>query len=231
MTREEQRVRNSAHPRFVLEALAIKLARLSDLRAIEDLIARVDQPTPGRPPGEADETPKGPQGGAQSPGKRTAPAPGPRPASSVGAAAAVESATPIRPQAEPGDQAAVEAFLKRVHEERGALGGFLEEASWIEIKGETLEIAFGEKHGFFREKIEGRENLEYLKRMAGESAGRDLTIKVTVATPGAVESRTLSPGDAEESRRRRLRETAEKTPIVRTLLNAFDGQIVDVDQV
>src|SRR5204863_153349 len=44
------------------------------------------------------------------------------------------------------DQAVVEAFLKRVHEERGALGGFLEAASWIEIEDATLEMAFGAKN-------------------------------------------------------------------------------------
>ncbi|MGH9749540.1 MAG: DNA polymerase III subunit gamma/tau, partial [Candidatus Polarisedimenticolia bacterium] len=39
LTREEQRVKNSAHPRYLLEALAIKLARLADLTPIEDLLA------------------------------------------------------------------------------------------------------------------------------------------------------------------------------------------------
>src|SRR5437867_2310237 len=42
MTREEQRVKHSSHPRFLLEALAIKLARLADLRPIEELVAQVE---------------------------------------------------------------------------------------------------------------------------------------------------------------------------------------------
>ena len=66
--------------------------------------------------------------------------------------------------------------------------------------------------------------------MARETAGRDLAIRVTVATPGAVESRSVSPDQAEDTRRRRLREAAEKAPVVRALLHAFGGQIVDVDQ-
>jgi len=139
-------------------------------------------------------------------------------------------AAPIRPQAEASDKAAIEAFLKRVHEGRGALGGFLEEAAWIEIKNEALEIAFGEKQGFFREKIEGRESLEYLKQVARETLGRDLAIKVTLATPGSIEGRVLSPDDAAASRRQRLRDEAEKAPVVRALLHAFEGRIVDVDQ-
>src|SRR5437899_6046186 len=67
MTREEQRVKNSSHPRFLLEALAIKLARLADLRPIEELVARVEGTASGRPPGEAEgATPKRPAGPSPS---------------------------------------------------------------------------------------------------------------------------------------------------------------------
>ena len=137
---------------------------------------------------------------------------------------------PIPARSEAPDRAVVEAFLKRVHDERGAIGGFLEEASWIEIRGNALQIAFGEKQGFFREKIESRDSLDYLKRVARDASGRDLEIQVTVATPGLVESRTLPPEAAEEKKRLRLRETAEKAPLVRSLLDTFGGRIVDVDQ-
>jgi len=245
MTREEYRIKNSTHPRFLLEALAIKLARLSDLKPIEELVAWVDGRTAGGPP-DASGAGRPPRpGGREAPGGKitaasgerpdpgTAPpapgrAPGPGPVTVPGRA--VEVAAPIPPQEEASERAAVEAFLKRVHEGRGALGGFLEEASWIEIKDGRLEIAFGEKQGFFKEKIEGRESIEYLKRVARETLGRDLAIKVTVATPGSIEARALSPEDAAASQRRRLREEAEKAPVVQALLSAFEGRIVDVDQ-
>ena len=220
MTREEQRVKNSSHPRFLLEALAIKLARLADLRPIEELVAQMEGTASGRPPGEADgATPKRPAGPSPS-DPRTAPVSG---APSGGGAAATRAGT--------RDQAVVEAFLKRVHEERGALGGFLEAASWIEIEDAALEIAFGEKHLVFREKIEARENLEYLRRVARDVAGRDLAIKVTVATPGVVAGRAAAQGESEETRKERLRREAERAPMVRSLLDTFGGRIVDVDPV
>ncbi len=221
MTREEPRVKGSAHPRFLLEALAIKLARLSELRPIEDLIAAIDRVPSGRPPEETG----GPGPGGARP--RTSPAPGrqssPAPAATAHGAASVEPAAPAR------EQAIVESILRRVHQERGALGGLLEEASWVEIAGDTFQIAFSEKHGFFKEKVESRENLDYLGAVAREAAGRVLAIQVHLAGPG------LSPGARavgrpEETSRERLREAAEKTPIVRTLLDAFNGQIVDVEQ-
>ena len=241
MTREEYRIKNSTHPRFLLEALAIKLARLSDLKPIEELVAWVDGRTAGGPP-DASGAGRPPRpGGREAPGGKITtasgersdpgmapPAPGRGPVTIPGPG--VEAAAPIRVQEEASERAAVEALLKRVHEGRGALGGFLEEASWIEIKDETLEIAFGVKQGFFKEKIEGRESIEYLRQVARETLGRDLAIKVTVATPGSIEARVLSPEDAAASRRRRLLEEAEKAPVVQALLSAFDGRIVDVDQ-
>ena len=117
-----------------------------------------------------------------------------------------------------------------MHQERGALGGLLEEASWVEITGDTLRIAFNEKHGFFKEKVESRDSLDYLGMVAREVAGRALAIQVTVAGPGVEGDAASSSARPEGTSRERLREAAEKTPIVRTLLDAFNGQIVDVDQ-
>ena len=117
-----------------------------------------------------------------------------------------------------------------MHQERGALGGLLEEASWVEISGDTLHIAFNEKQGFFKEKVESRDNLDYLGALARETAGRVLAIQVRVAGPGIGDGAARSSTRPEEATRERLREAAEKTPIVRTLLDAFNGQIVDVEQ-
>ena len=248
MTREEYRVKNSGHPRFLLEALAIKLARLADLTPIEDLIARAGS----APHGEADETPPRPRTTPAGGSHKAGAAPGPLHAS----AASPSSPMPSSAAAEPGsvtvfatlpvraadaipaaradsggrDQAAVEGILKRVHQERQALGGFLEEASWIDIEGDALVIAFNEKHAFFREKVEARESLDCLRRVAREVAGRDLAVRVTVAAPGVAAGRAPSPAETADLNKQRMREAAEKTPLVRSLLDAFGGQIVDVEQ-
>ena len=262
MTREEYRVKNSGHPRFLLEALAIKLARLADLTPIEDLIARTGSTPDGHARDEAGEAPARPRpapgGGAHKTGATTGPLlAGPAaavqaapasvsPARTPVTAAAAEPGTvtvfatlpapatdviaPARPEAGGRDQAVVEGILKRVHQERQALGGFLEEASWIEIEGDQLVIAFNEKHAFFREKVEARESLDCLRRVAREVAGRDLGVKVSVAAPGMAAGRAPSPVETADAQKQRMREAAEKTPLVRTLLDTFGGQIVDVEQ-
>ena len=249
MTREEYRVKSSGHPRFLLEALAIKLARLADLTPIEDLIARAGSAPDGPDRDGAGEAPPRPRTTPAGGSHKAGAAPGPLLASAAvaGAAAAEPGAVTVfatlpaqaadanpAASADPGgrDQAAVEAILKRVHQERQALGGFLEEASWIEIDGDALVIAFNEKHSFFREKVEARESLDCLRRVAREVAGRDLAVRVTVAAPGmAAAGRAPSPAETKDLQKQRMREAAEKTPLVRSLLDAFGGQIVDVEQV
>jgi DNA polymerase-3 subunit gamma/tau len=224
ITREEQRVKNSAHPRYLLEALAIKLARLADLQPIEDLIARLDRTAGGSaapPAGTA-----GPKAGSTGAPRRR-PTAGAAPTASAAPPTARAAETP----AAPGRTATVEAFLKKVHDERGAIGGFLGQARWVEIVGDVLEIAFGEKQSFFRDKVASRDTVEFLARAAKEVAGRPLEVKVVVASPATIDRVvTDTPVVDDSARRDALRREAEQEPIVKTLLETFEGEIVDVDQ-
>ncbi len=209
MTREEQRLKHTAHPRYLLEALAIKMARLADLKSIEDLVARLD----------ADPPHEGPDGPDRSvPRARTA------------VAAPEHDAAPGGNRAAGGDAALVEKILQKVHDESGPLGGCLSHADWVEIAGDTLRIAFPEKHGFFREKVEAREALEYLKGVARHVTGRPLAVSV-VATSPEVRDRREAAADTPERRSQDLREQAMKEPAVRGLLDAFGGEIVDIESV
>jgi DNA polymerase III subunit gamma/tau len=223
MTREEYRLKNSTHPRFLLEALAVKLARLADLRPLEEILAGL-----GRPGDGPEDAGAGPPR-ATSPASPPAGPPSRDRSESRPVPAAQGSAAPARAVAATPDQAIVEAILKRVHDERGALGGFLGQASWLEITDGALEIAFNEKHAFFKEKVEAREAMDYLRAVARETAGRDLRVKVVLASPAALDTRIVSEAEAEGSRKRRLREEAMRQPIVQTLLDAFGGEIIDVE--
>ncbi|HEU4402438.1 MAG TPA: DNA polymerase III subunit gamma/tau [Candidatus Polarisedimenticolia bacterium] len=245
LTREEYRLKTASHPRFLLEALAIKLARLADLRPIEELIARLEEgpegpapgpgparragaPPPAAPPRDRVESRPAAPSPVVTPA-RTEPAPAPI-SIGTGPAPAPTTASPAAPPSPARqEQAVIEAILKRVHDERGALGGFLGQASWLEITEDALEIAFAEKQGFFREKVESREALEYLRGVARQIAGRELKIRIAVASPAALDTRTVSAAEAEESRKRRLREEAMRQPVMQTLLDAFGGEIIDVE--
>jgi DNA polymerase-3 subunit gamma/tau len=261
LTREEPRLKNTGHPRYLFEALAIKLARLADLKPLEEILARLEG-TAGEP-GEAAPRPSAPgapapgaPGPPRSPARRTLPAEAspagetaPRSAAPAPAAErvpttpaaeraapapSVDRAAPADPAGDPaaGDTALVETILRRVHDERAALGGFLAQAAWVEIAGEALQIAFQEKHGFFREKVEGRESVEYLKRVTREVTGRDLAIKVTAVSPAVLGARpAAASSEAAEARRRRLTDEAMREPILKTIVEALGAEVVEVDGV
>jgi DNA polymerase-3 subunit gamma/tau len=224
ITREELRVKNSAHPRYLLEAMAIKLARLADLQPLEELIARFSRAAdePGPPPAP----PAGPKAGTTGPSRRRSSAGAASPPSPEAAAQRAPSAA-----AAGGDTSTVETFLKRVHDERGAIGGFLGQARWVEIVGDVLEIAYGEKQSFFRDKVASRETVDYLQRVANEVAGRALEVKVVVASADTID-RVVSetPVVDQGARKDALRREALQEPIVKTLLETFEGEIVDVEQ-
>ncbi len=240
LTREEPRLKSSAHPRFLLEALAIKMARLADLRPLEELIARLD----GTADGPSD--PRASSARPQSAGVRPAPAAAPV-APSLPPAAAPGTGAVGAEMSGGSEMAHVEAILRRVHEERAALGGFLGQASWVEIRDGALQIAFLEKHAFFREKVQGREAADYLRRIAHEVTGRDLVVQVSVSSPAptampapaataraaiaeAAQAATVE-AEPEETRKRRLRDEAMREPAMKALLETFGGEIVDVDAV
>ncbi|HEX9426933.1 MAG TPA: DNA polymerase III subunit gamma/tau, partial [Candidatus Polarisedimenticolia bacterium] len=248
LTREEPRLKGSAHPRFLLEALAIKMTRLADLRPLEELIARLEGS------GQAPADPRPSSSRTTAAGSLPArPAPATAPAASP-AAATLPAPADGGGMTDGAGMAVVEAILKRVHEERAALGGFLGQASWVEIRDGALRIAFLEKHSFFREKVQSRDSAEYLKRVAREVSGRDLVIQVSIATPapagpgaaGAGLAATAGPAaeagsgtiarppanaEADETRKRRLKDEALREPAMQKLLETFGGEIVDVDVV
>jgi hypothetical protein len=75
-----------------------------------------------------------------------------------------------------------------VHEERGAVGAFLEQAVWIQATEETLQIVFSESQAFFRDKVQSREVSDYLRRVARTLSGRDLKIQVETGMPGSYDA-------------------------------------------
>ena len=289
VTREETRIKNSSHARFLLEALGIRLARLADLKPIEEILASLEgpgsgAPSPGAKPAGADPGTRGAAPGA-APGRPPA-APAPGPSRSVSAAPSAEPAAPIpvATEAPVSSPAFVEALLQRVHEERVAIGSMLEQAIWIQAAEESLRIVFSEKHGFFRDKVQSREVSEYLRSAVRALSGRDLRIVVETGAPGSFEPMSLgaaAPGMAapraaasvatplnpaaaaprasvptaapagppaapragattgaaprpaariiDDAGRQALRDRALQEPAVRSVMDLFGGEIVDVE--
>jgi DNA polymerase-3 subunit gamma/tau len=282
VTREEGRIKNSTHARFLLEALGIRLARLADLQPIEEILAALEGPGTAAPAPGATGAPVRPAG--SDGGTRGAAPSAPRPP--AGPVAAAETASPapipVATEAPVPSQALVEALLQRVHEERVAIGSMLEQAIWIQAAEESLRIVFSEKHGFFRDKVQSREVSEYLRTTARALSGRDRRIVVETGAPGSFAPMALgaaaatataaitpappavapmpppaalpasaarpapaaaaparpAPGGAapkpaprllDDVSRQALRDRALQEPAVRTVMDLFGGEIVDVE--
>jgi DNA polymerase-3 subunit gamma/tau len=258
MTREAGRLRNATHARTLLEALGIKLARLADLAPLEEILARLDEegpavPRPGPKPPAAGPPAAGPKAGSGE-GRGTKPAPRPE------APADRSTSAPATAMAEPpaaGSQEFVEALLRRVHEERGVIGGMLEQAVWIQASDDALHVVFGDKHTFFRDKVQSRDVADYLKRVGRELSGRELRLVVETGTasasdhmaatpsarpvtlaapasaPAGIPTATDAPKPAAKapdgaSRQARLAQALEQ-PAVKSILDLFGGEVVDFE--
>jgi DNA polymerase III subunit gamma/tau len=337
MTREEPRLKHSTHARFLLEALAIKLARLADLEPIEAILARLEGaggPTtgvpgngPGAPPRPRPGVATAPVGGGApaptaggasptagavspttaplttaspttaspttAPPKAASPAPaGPAglrdaaaeapdgdPIGALRAAIArtpppqakVPNSRPVRPaeglapseparampprssgtdaaaDASNGSPSLVQSIVERVRGERSAIASMLDQATSVEMIGDTLRILFDEPQEFFREKVKSREVSGYLTGIARAVAGKNLKLEVEAAPasaapamprrgPGAGASAGGGPGAAtgrltDAAGRRALIDQAAQEPAVRSLLDLFGGEIIDIEPI
>ncbi|HEV8198877.1 MAG TPA: DNA polymerase III subunit gamma/tau [Candidatus Polarisedimenticolia bacterium] len=212
VTREEGRIKNSTHARFLLEALGIRLARLADLKPIEEILAALEgpggpTPQPGGPKPVGSMPPDTGRGTASA-GRASPATPGPGSSRTMSAAPAPAAVMPVAEPLPAGvpvlsatdapvpSQAFVEALLQRVHEERVTIGSMLEQAIWIQPAEDALRIVFSEKQTFFRDKVQSRDVTEYLKKTARELSGCDLRIVVETGAPGSFEPMALGAAAA-----------------------------------
>ncbi len=226
IAREEGRIRFSAQPRYLLEALAVRLCHLADLTPLADLLARF----PGGEEGER-EKPKA----APSPRRSASPAPEP-PARSAPAEQppAPFPATAAGGGPEPADvRRQVELVLERVYAEKSTLGGFLSHASFFDLEDNAFIISLPEDKAMFRASIERREYLAVIRNAVEEVTGRRVEVKVRLTQPvPAAEIAAPAAGEAGgEAKKKRLLEEANRSPVVQSFLDLFQGEITDIEEV
>ncbi|MBI3448242.1 MAG: DNA polymerase III subunit gamma/tau [Acidobacteria bacterium] len=204
-------IRNAAQPRFVLEAAALRLARLADLAPIEEVIARLQG-------GSAPAAGSAPRAGGP------AATPSARPAQAAPGALAPPSPAP---GATPEAGGFRERLLAAVQSKKMSLRTYLEMARRVALDGDVVEIAFGEKQSFSRDAIETADARATIEAAASEIAGRPVRVRTALEAPGQDEP---AP-EAAPARRDRLIEAAMKQPEVRMVMETFRGQIVDIQEI
>jgi hypothetical protein len=113
----------------------------------------------------------------------------------------------------------------------------LEGARRAALEGNELCLEFAPDAKHLRDSLSKSENVKILREVCKEITGRDLGVRFTIGDGEAGEM-SGAPVSKEETERReklldkqRLRETAEKDPVVQQMLRTFRGEIVDVKRV
>lgn len=113
----------------------------------------------------------------------------------------------------------------------------LEGARQVSLAGNELCLEFAPDARHLRDTLAKSDNVKILREVCKEVTGRDLGVRFVIAD-GAAGEVSGAPISKEETERReqlldkqRLRETAEKDPVVQQMLRTFRGEIVDVKRV
>jgi hypothetical protein len=110
----------------------------------------------------------------------------------------------------------------------------LEGARRASLEGNELCLEFAPDARHLRDTLAKSENVKILREVCKEITARDLGVRFVVAdgeAAGAPTSKEEAERREQQLEKQRLRETAEKDPVVQQMLRTFRGEIVDVKRV
>lgn len=99
------------------------------------------------------------------------------------------------------------------------------------LQGDELYIEFAPEAKHLRDQLSKPDSIKTLREASHELLGRDIGLRIKVKEHGASTDEPLSKQEEERLEKQRLREAAEKHPMVQELLRTFRGEIVDVRRV
>ncbi|HKG60188.1 MAG TPA: DNA polymerase III subunit gamma/tau [Pyrinomonadaceae bacterium] len=231
----ETKLRAATQPRYQLEIGIVKLMELRGVESISEILQRLA--TLETNLGSEPVSTRTPSGSGGSPGKITperAPAASRSAGSSFTAAAAV---SPVleKPAEEKLETAAPPAELSPIERVKAVLEGqrkmllvtALEGAQATVFEESELCIEFAPAARHFRDTLSRADNNKFVRDACREVTGKEMGVRIVVKDPAA-EGEPLSRQDEQRLEKQRLRERAESSPVVQTMLKTFRGEIVDV---
>jgi DNA polymerase-3 subunit gamma/tau len=122
-----------------------------------------------------------------------------------------------------GGQREVENILNKLETQRKSmLLSVLDHAVSIRVDGNLLRVTFQPTDTTFRSRLEARDARKTLEETAREVLGREITLSVTAG------SDTAPPAAASTQEATAAKDKAEEHPAVRSLLDAFHGEVIEV---
>jgi DNA polymerase-3 subunit gamma/tau len=213
LSETETKLRAATQPRYQLEVGIVKLMELRGVESIGEILRRLDSLESG-------------SGGATPVPNKTAP-PKSVPASSVStsfvATAAATAPAPVAADASPFDR--VKSVLEG--QRKRFVVTALEAALTATLENNELFIEFAPQDRHLRETLLKPENAKLICEACREVTGQETGFRIAVKGPQA-EGEPRNPKDEDHLEKQRLREMAESSPNVQTMLKTFRGEIVDV---
>jgi DNA polymerase-3 subunit gamma/tau len=252
----ETKLRTATQPRYQIEIGLVKLMEMRRLQPMQQLFDRLSELEEalrtGKPPAKiAPSSPSGTSGGLnrETPSQRSAAG-----GSSSRSASPSLTATAVKPAFEqpapiemsapsPGDlreaqsasgPTATQTDVDRIKtvlegKRKMFLVTALESASSAEIDNGELYVEFLPASRHLRDTLAKAENVKILREACNEVLGQDTGIRIVVHDQTeARDELPLSKEDEERLERKRLREVADKNPVVQQMLRTFRGEISDV---
>ena len=108
----------------------------------------------------------------------------------------------------------------------------LDGARYAAVENGELYVEFAPEARHLRDTLAKSDNVKILREICRELTGTELGVRVMIKDQtSATDAAPLSKEDEERLEQHRLRESAEKHPVVQQMLRTFRGEIVDVRRV
>ncbi|MDQ5844249.1 MAG: DNA polymerase III subunit gamma/tau [Acidobacteriota bacterium] len=107
----------------------------------------------------------------------------------------------------------------------------LEGARHAVLENNELYVEFAPEARHLRDTVAKSDNIKILREICRQVTGQELGVRIMIKDQAATDDAPPTKEDDERREQQRLRETAEKNPVVQQMLRTFRGEIVDVRRV
>ncbi|MCH7826103.1 MAG: hypothetical protein IH849_15000, partial [Acidobacteria bacterium] len=238
LSASEYRIKQSEVPRYQLEMVLSRLARMPRLEPIEELISQLRSGSSGGASGGSSPRRTGGRSagedGVSSAPRRHETLPSTPGADGDGAEPSPAAASPVKSSAVGGE---VGQILERLRQEKPLIAQIIERADATELRDDTLFLTFKEAGGMFEARLSDRSALGTIEEAAEAALGRKIRVVATVDDEAGREPASGPAAQASDpegpARRQRdeLWERAEGEPMVKHFVEALRGKLTDVEEI
>jgi DNA polymerase-3 subunit gamma/tau len=228
LSKAEQDLKLSSHPRHLFEMALVKWIHLRKLTPLSELIAPLDA---GTRPSALGTRPAAVQ--ATGPGPKAVPAP-PAPSPEPRAKPQADTSRPVAMGHGPGSAPVGGADLKAAllatirDQNKTFYNVVIATAQKIEVQGDAVIFTFLPAHKVPRAQLETKK--AWIEQLAHSASGRKIVVKSVEAAVAPAPAADPAV-DATKKSATDLRERAKAEPAVQDMLDVFGGEIEDVEEI